>query len=108
MTMQDRQLPIDREILRQLVAATPDTWKQIDYAVDVTWHEGYEDLYSDITSPEGHDPADASVSAELSEATERLLDLMKEYGLRLRTIRGHAWLDDQGRWMYKANFEYNP
>jgi len=108
MTLQDQQLPIDREILRELVASSPDGWKQIDYLVDVTWHDGYESLFTDIASPEGHDPAEASVSDELSEATERLLDLMKEYGLRLRSIRGHAWLDDQGRWMYKANFEYNP
>jgi hypothetical protein len=108
MTLQDRQLPIDREILRHLVASTPDTWSQIDYAVDVSWHEGYESLFTDITSPEGHDAAEASVSDELSAATERLLDLMKEYGLRLKSIHGHAWLDDKGRWMYKAKFEYNP
>lgn len=107
MTLQDRQLPIDRDILRHLVASAPETWKEIDYIVDVSHEEGYENLLTDISSPEGHDAAEASVSDGLSEATERLVDLMNEYGVRLKSIRGHAWVDDNGRWMYKAKFEYD-
>lgn len=106
-SLQARELPIEREILNLLVSATPEGWSKIDYAVDVTWFETCEGLVCDITSPEGHDAAYAPVPGALKQATIQLLNLMKEYGLRLKSLRGHAWLDDQGRWMYQVDYEYD-
>lgn len=104
--LQDRQHPIDREILNLLISSTPEEWKQIDFSADVTWFDTYEGVILDITSPEGHDAANASVPVELSEATAKLVALMKEYGLKLKSIRGRASLGDDGRWRYDVDFDY--
>lgn len=106
--LSDRQLPIEREILSALISATPEAWSQISLVVDITWFEGYEDIFADITSPQGHDAAAAPVTEAVFAAITRLFLLIKEHGFRLKSIRGHAWLDEKGRWMYRSKYEYMP
>jgi hypothetical protein len=107
MTLQDRQLPIDREILRELIACTPEGWSKIDFVVDVIWDgDDDDDVYLEIQSPEGHDASSIRPSQALWEATWNLIGLMKEHNHRLEKVRGHAWLDERDRWMYRATFAY--
>jgi len=101
MSLRDRQLLFDREILRQLIACVPESCQSLDYRVEITWHEGYESIEYDLVGPDGH----VDVSSKLCEATERLVNLMKEHAMHPRCIRARA-TDDAGRWTYKATFDY--
>ena len=102
LALHDRQMSFDREILRQLIACVPESWRSVDYRVEITWHDGYESIEYDLVGPDGS----TDVSSELCVATERLVNLMKEHALRPTRILGHATLDQGMRWTYKTTLDY--
>ncbi|CAN7245910.1 hypothetical protein N5C55_22295 [Pseudomonas otitidis] len=102
----ERQAPVDLEIVKALIGATPETWNSIEMHVVRTQEGEYEGLVVDIRSPEGRgdmlEPAN-----DVIDLLYRLLDVFREGGGTLwREVFYSVFLKDDGTWGYKVKFEY--
>lgn len=94
---------IERTILTELVAGTPEEWTKIRLEVSAVWEGNVLKLDYDITSPEGHDASDADYTDDLKAAVEKMILLNKEHGLLVTHYTNLASYDGDD-WRAKTNY----
>jgi len=105
MTLQEQQLPIDRQITSALIEATPETWNAATLQVIRGDEEGNERMEVEITSPEGHrEPI--SATDEIYEALYALSDCFRAHGKLWKKAIYVSEMGTDGNWRYKVSFEY--
>lgn len=104
--LQVEEGPIDLEIVGELIAATPESWKRA--ILDVrrrTEPPNIEKFEHEISNPDGLRDL-VEPTEKTYEAIFRLADLFKKYGRCWKTVRYSISLADNGNWNYKVKFEY--
>jgi len=105
MTLQEQQLPIDRQLVSALIEATPETWSAAALHVIRADEKGNERMEVEITSPEGHkEPIGAT--DEIYEALYALSDCFRAHGKVWKKVTYVAEMGNDENWRYKASFEY--
>lgn len=104
-TLQDEESPIDREIVTELVAATPGSWRRV--ALEVTYsNDGSVERYGHaISSPEGHREL-VTPSQTIFDATYRLGRVFLKYGKHWKKAKYLVRVNDDGTMCYAVDFEY--
>ena len=104
--LQEREGPIDREIVKALISVIPETWRSLVLEVVDTSEAGIEKYAHSISSPEGH--KDIVVTPEeIFPATLRLARLFTEQGHRWRRVTYTVSEQDDEKWKYAVDFEYS-
>jgi hypothetical protein len=103
--LQREEEPIDREIVREVIALTPETWRALELRVECSERDGIQSCSHVITSCEGRGepvfPSDA-----LFDATRRLGALFERHGRRWRTVTYRIELGEGDEARYTACFTY--
>ena len=106
LSLQEEEQPIDQEIVNELIALTPESWRaavlDVTYEADSGGAEGYvHDIYSPEKRREQIEP-----SQELFLATRRLGLLFQKHGHQWKRVRYTVEQQDDGTWKYSAAFDY--
>jgi hypothetical protein len=104
-TLQEKQRPIDIEIVNELIVIIPETWDSVILEVEYS-SEGNNEMYRHIISSPGKHRESAQPSEALFLSTRKLSLVFKEYGHQWKKVTYTVSLEDDGSWIYKANFEY--
>jgi hypothetical protein len=103
-TLQQQQAPIDAEIVKAMIASTPDTWNSIRLVIErKAASKVTGDFTHELSSPEGHAPSGSDMS--VFEATYKLDSLLKAHGAELRRAEYVAQSDGED-WTFSSTFEY--
>lgn len=103
--MQEKQAPIDRDLVQALIAATPETWGAAAMLVERQDDGTNEKMLIEISSPEGH--ADLiGPTDEIYEGLYRLSDCFRSEGKVWRTVKYEVSLSAEGNWKYQVHFSY--
>jgi hypothetical protein len=106
MTLEEEQLPIDKEIVDAAIISTPEDWTQIELKVERIIHgDDRESHRYTLTRLDGS-PKTATPSDELFEATRKLDRLFKRYALPWKSVRYVIRPEPGGSCTYTADFEY--
>lgn len=108
-TLQEQQFEIDRGIIEEVVAATPESWNAAVLTVERVERPGsdVETLAVEIRSPEGH--------PEVIVPPDELYELVRRLDLVIRGATGRAWRSvrylithdpSDDSWGANAKFEY--
>lgn len=103
--LQEEETPIDREIVSELIALTPDSWQQAKLEVTYLMDGAVERYAHAISSPEGRREI-IEASEKLFDATYRLGTLFQRHGRHWRKVTYTARLSDAGDCDYTVDFEY--
>jgi hypothetical protein len=104
-TLQDKQAPIDRQLIEALIAATPESWDAADMVAERRREGDVEKMAITITNPHGRKEL-VGATDDIYEGLYRLSDLFARHGQVWRRVRYSIGLDDRGAWKYEADFEY--
>lgn len=104
-TLQELQAPIDRLIVEELVAATPEHWNSAVMTVERHVHGGKEKLAIAISSPEDHREV-VSATHELIEALYQLVRCFSQKGKTWTKVQYIISLGPNDTWKFEANFDY--
>ncbi len=105
-TLQEQQGPVDRLIVNELIAATPEWWKSAILEVERIEEPGeIEKFRQVIISPEKHKDI-VSSTPELHEAVIRLADVFRHFGRVWSKAIYQVELLPDNSWKYSARFEY--
>jgi hypothetical protein len=105
-TLQEQQGPIDRLIVSELIAATPEWWNSATYEIERFVEAGNIEKYRQvITSPEKHRDI-VSPTEELYNAVIQLADIFKERGEVWRKATYKIELLPDNSWKYNVKFDY--
>lgn len=104
-SLQREEESIDREIVREVIALTPETWRAFELEVECSERDGIQSCSHTITSCEGRGepvvPSDA-----LFDATHRLGALFERHGRRWRSVTYRIELGAEDEARYTARFTY--
>ena len=103
--LQREETPLDQEIVREVIALTPDSWRAATLEVTYSEEDGVQRYAHVISSPEGH-KAPIMPSEALFDATHRLGLLFERHGRRWRAVTYRVDLEDDGELRYVADFSY--
>jgi hypothetical protein len=106
LSLQEEEKPIDEEIVNQLIALTPESWRtailEVTYEAEAGGDEGYShEIYS---AEERHEQVEPS--EELFLATRRLALLFQKHGHRWKSVKYTVVQQEDGGWKYSAAFDY--
>lgn len=104
MTLQQEESPIDREIVTELVALTPDTWRRAALEVACSSEERGEVFAHTIFNPDGL--RDFVEPSELIySATYRLQQLFRKYGGFWKKVLYMVEIAEDGDIHYEVKFD---
>lgn len=96
---------LHREIVNQLVIATPEWWKEARLELGCTSVDGVDRCKHSISSKQF--PHDIVVATdELFEATRRLMLYHKGQGHHWKAAVYEIRQDEEGNWRFEVNFSY--
>ncbi len=104
-TLQELETPIDKRIVEEIIALTPETWTAARLEVTYSRDEGIE-RYSHVISSMGDHEEPVVPSDELFDLTRELGVLFRRYGKHWRRATYVVRLEDGDRWKYSVDFEY--
>lgn len=105
-TLQERQAPIDFQIVEELIASLPESWSAAQ--MEVERREGPdagEEFEIEISNPDGSGPPVAP-SDEMYPLIFSLADVFREYGPVWKRVRYVVSMAPDQGWTFKANFSY--
>ena len=102
----EKQIPINQEIAKSMIGATPESWNEISLTVKyISSNEGYDELEYVFESPEGHKDI-VSATTEVYESTAKLFNLYRDSGKQWKKIKCFAAIKGDGNWGFDCDFEY--
>lgn len=104
-SLQEQQAPIDAQIVRELIAATPENWRSAKMTVERHQDGDTERVAISINSPEGHREL-ISATEEIIAAIYSLIDFFKQHGKIWAKAIYFAQLTSEDDWRFEATFEY--
>jgi hypothetical protein len=105
-TLQELETPIDKRIVEEVIALTPETWTAA--RLEVTYsQDGEIERYSHVISSLEDHGEPVVPSDELFDLTRELGVLFRRYGKHWRKATYVARLENGGGWKYSVDFEYS-
>jgi|GEM_PF-1498307 hypothetical protein len=105
MTLQEKQAPIDSNLVAALVAATPEKWNSAEMFVERSDDSTNEKMSISISSPDGHKEL-VSPTDDIYEGLYKLSDCFRDEGKVWKSVRYRVDLAPDGNWRYHVNFDY--
>jgi hypothetical protein len=103
--IQEGETKIDKEIVTELIELTPEWWNSVILEVVYTC-DGDNDNYDHCISSPGGNKEIIEPSGKIFDATYRLGKLFREHGKHWKKVTYKTWIQKDGTWSYKVNFEY--
>lgn len=102
----EEQKPIDLEIVRALIRATPNSWRMVQLDVEREVRaDGSQAHQIAIQSPEGHGDV-VMPSSELMLSLRKLDLLFERYGHPWSKVHYSVSQTDGDDWSFQAKYEY--
>ena len=107
MAFLDEEALIERSIINELIAVTPEHWSKIRMVVEFRVEPGgHEGLAHTVLSPQGHRDL-IEPSSKTYDLTFKLRELFKKWARGWKRADINAELDDEGAWKYEVQYEYD-
>lgn len=101
----EKQAAIDSEVVRAIVAATPEHWRSASMHVERDEVSGRERMSIVISSPEGH-PEPIRPPDEVFELLATLSHLFRVHGEVWSSLVYNVALYSNEQWKYDVRFTY--
>ncbi len=103
----EEQTILNKNILKSMISATPETWNRIRLIVEYTGTEGgYDNLNFLFESPDGHSEIIVPTE-EVYDSVTKLFNTNSMNGKRWRKLICLSFIDTDSKWKMECDYEYD-